>query len=175
MGEGIQISKSLLFQLVEDEKSKKKTKKTKPKESQPSQKTRNQKQLSNKPETRNGAPSTEWPLQAPLFFPTPHRPSSSNPELESIRSVLKESETVLEKVKKHEENMVKEVAQRAKELHEKEFKLPQKKTVICEIEKDACLACYKEYVNDPLKCSTVVSSYQECVRRARKQVQIPNS
>ncbi|KAK9674350.1 hypothetical protein RND81_12G227100 [Saponaria officinalis] len=172
MGDGIQISKSLLYQLVEnDENSKKNTKKTKPRiprEPQPSQKQPQQKTISNEPEMK-GTPAGAWPLQAPLFLPVPNQSTSRNPELESIRSVLKESESVLEKVQKHEENMVKEVTERAKELHEKEFKLPQQKTDICQIEKDACVACYKEHVKDPLKCSTFVGNYQECVRRARKQ------
>ncbi|KAH9604681.1 hypothetical protein KSS87_021609 [Heliosperma pusillum] len=171
---GIQISQSLILQLVgDDEKLKKKTKKTKPRlpnESHPPQK-----HASNEPETK-GTPSSNWPLQAPLFLSTPQLPASSNPELESIRSVLKESESVLEKLKKHEENMVKEVTERAKELHEKEFKLPQQKKVFCEIERDSCVECYKEYAKDPLTCSTFVRSYQECVRRARKQqAQVPNS
>ncbi|KAH9623395.1 hypothetical protein KSS87_000208 [Heliosperma pusillum] len=163
MADGIQISESLILQLVgDDEKSKRKTKPKTPGKPHSSPKRPHQKQIANKPETQKRAPSAEWPLQSPLFFPTP--------ELESVQSVFKESENILQKAQKHEENMVKKVTERAKELHEKEFKLPQQKTVICQIEKNACLECYKEYVNDPLICSTVVSSYQECVRRARKQV-----
>ncbi|XP_074320305.1 uncharacterized protein LOC141657081 isoform X2 [Silene latifolia] len=168
---GIRISEGLILQLVEDdEKSKGKTKPSTPRKPRSSPKRTHQKQIPTEPETQKGAPTAEWPLQSPLFFPTPQLPTSSKPELESVRSVLKESESVLQKAQKYEENMVKEVTERAKELHEKEFKLPQRKPVICQIEKNACLECYKEYVNDPLRCSTIVSSYQECVRRARKQV-----
>ncbi|KAL9232369.1 hypothetical protein vseg_007489 [Gypsophila vaccaria] len=178
MADGIQISKRLLYQLVEnDENLKKNTKKTKPRiprESQPPKKQPYEKPIPKEPETK-GRPSAAWSLQAPLFFPTPQQLTSLNSELESIRLVLKESESVLEKVQKHEENMAKEVTQRAKELHEKEFKLPQQKTDICPSEKDACVACYKEHVKDPLRCSTLVGSYQECVRRARKQAQLPSS
>lgn len=165
---GIQISRNLVFQLVdEDDKSKKKPKKSKPKvrrESQQSQKKVPQKQLSDESKAQKETPAAGWPLQPPFFLPVP---SSSNPELEAIRSVLKESESVLEKLQKHEENLQKEVTQRSKELHEKEFKAPQPKSVVCQSERDACLACYKENTKDSLKCSSLVQSYQDCVRRAK--------
>lgn len=181
MENGILLSRNLVYQLVDDEKSKKK-KKSKPKipkESQQSQKKAHQKQTPNESEIPKGSPAPGWAVQTPFYVPTPPPPPpppppSSNPELESIRSVLKESENVLEKLQTHEETMLKKVAERAKELHEKEFKLPQQKIIICQPEKDACLACYKEHLKDPLKCAPLVSMYQDCVRRGRKQTQVPS-
>lgn len=168
MADSIQISKNLIFQLVDDDaKSKKKPKKGKPKaprEPQQSQKKIPQKQLPDESTAQKETPSAGWPLQPPYFLPIP---PSSNPELEAIRSVLKDSETVLKKIQKHEENMLKEVTQRSKELHEKEFKLPQQKSVVCQSERDACSACYKEHTKDSLKCASLVQSYQDCVRRAK--------
>lgn len=171
MADTIQISQNLISQLVDGNgKSKKKPKKSKPKvpkESQQSQKKVPQKQLPEEPKAQIDSPSAGWPLQPPFFLPVP---SSSNPELEAIRAVLKESETVLEKIQKHEENMLKEVTQRSKKLHEKEFKLPQQKTIVCQSERDACSACYKEHTKDSLKCAGLVQSYQDCVRRAKNLV-----
>ncbi|XP_057527780.1 uncharacterized protein LOC130806639 [Amaranthus tricolor] len=168
MADTIQISKNLVFQLVDDDvKSKKKPKKSKakvPREPSQAQKKAPQKQLADESAAQKGTPSAGWPLQPPFFLSVP---STSNPELEAIRSVLKESETVLEKMKKYEENMLKEVTQRSKELHEKEFKLPQQKTIVCQSERDSCAACYKEHKQDSLKCASLVQSYRDCVRKAK--------
>jgi hypothetical protein len=46
------------------------------------------------------------------------------PEVEAIRSILKESEAVLETLEKKEAGARQELSKRAKELHNKEFKLP---------------------------------------------------
>jgi hypothetical protein len=51
-------------------------------------------------------------------------PPATMPEVEAIRSILKESEAVLEKLEKKEAGARKELSKRAKELHNKEFKLP---------------------------------------------------
>ncbi|GAB4852676.1 hypothetical protein Ancab_016891 [Ancistrocladus abbreviatus] len=164
----IQISSNLVNRLVEDsDKSKKKTKKLKPKV-QPQTKL-HQKQASDDSETRKGPASAGWPLQPPVFLPV-RAPQSINMELEAIRSVIRESDRVLEKLQKHEEDKLNEVTQRAKQLHEKEFKLPYQKPMPCLAEKDACLACYKEHVGDPLKCADAVKRFQDCARRVRQQV-----
>ncbi|CBI18833.3 unnamed protein product, partial [Vitis vinifera] len=94
----------------------------------------------------------------------------SQTKLDAIRSVLQDSERVLERLKTQEEHMVQEVTQRAKDLHDKEFKLPYQKPIPCLAERDACLECYKENVNDALKCANVVRSFADCARRARQQV-----
>lgn len=179
MENGILLSRNLIYQLVDDDKSKKKKKSKQKitKESQQSQKKVHQKQTPNESEIPKGSPAPGWPVQTPFYVPAippPPPPPSSNPKLESIRSVLKESESVLEKLQTHEETMLKKVSERAKELHEKEFKLPQQKIIICQHEKDACLACYKDHLKDPLKCAPLVSMYQDCVRRGRKQTQEPS-
>ncbi|KAL7165192.1 hypothetical protein ACSBR2_040966 [Camellia fascicularis] len=87
-------------------------------------------------------------------------------ELDAIRSAIQESEKVLEKLQKQEEVMVWEVTQRAKDLHDKEFKLPTQKPLPCLMEKNACFECYKENDKNPLKCADAVKNYKDCIRRA---------
>ncbi|KAJ4712847.1 Copper ion binding protein [Melia azedarach] len=167
----INISGNLVNRLVEDEKLKKKPKRPKPKISrepkQPQTKL-NQKQILDDSKTQKGSPAGGWPLQPPLFLPG--TPTAHSAELDAIRSVLKESERVLEKLEKKEENMVQQVTERAKTLRDQEFKLPYQKPLPCLAEKDACESCYKEYAKDPLKCLTVLRHYADCSRRARQQV-----
>ncbi|XP_068655134.1 uncharacterized protein [Aristolochia californica] len=170
----IQISSKLVDKLTGDQdKVRKRTKKSKPKVTDGSQLPQGkvpQKQTPSRSDTQKGfIPSAGWPNQSPLFLPVPPPPVVSTTELDAIRSVLRESENVLEKLEKKENDMVQEVTQRAKELHEKEFKMSYQKPIPCLVEKDACLECYKEHVKDPLKCTSVVKSYSDCVRAARQQ------
>ncbi|XP_050273771.1 uncharacterized protein LOC126716823 [Quercus robur] len=176
MGEfSIQISSDLLNRLSDDtEKLKKKTKKSKkakvPREPrQPSAKV-DQKQISDESETFKGAATTGWPLQTPLFVPVNTPAQSAYTELDAIRSVLQDGERVLDRLQKQEENMVQEVTQRAKDLREKEFKLPYQKPMPCLAENNAWLECYKEHAKDILKCSPLVKSFEDCIRRARQNV-----
>lgn len=172
MGEfTIQISKNLVDRLVHDAEMSKKTKRTKrkaPRESPVPQSNVSQKQIvddSGKPKIE-AAPA--WPLQPPLFLPaTP--PVQSTMELEAIRSVLQESEKVVERLQKKEENMLQEVTQKAKDLRDKEYKLPKPKSNPCMAESHACMACYKEHVKDPLRCASLVTNFADCVRRFRQQ------
>ncbi|CAI9288816.1 unnamed protein product [Lactuca saligna] len=97
-------------------------------------------------------------------------PPPSPPEVNAIRSVLEDSERVLEKLQKQEDAMLFEVTQKAKELHEKEFKLPEAKPMPCLTDLTACLDCYKENVKDPLKCSTLVKNFADCARTIRQQI-----
>ncbi|KAL3818183.1 hypothetical protein ACJIZ3_004088 [Penstemon smallii] len=169
----IQISSNLVKHLIDDgEKLEKKTKKSKPKTPKSPQRPRTvpSKQLSDDSETLQGA---KWPLQPPLYLPI--QPPQQNVELDTIRSVLKESEKVVERLQKQEENMLKEVTQRAKELHEKEFKLPNSRPMPCLDEKDACLKCYKENLDDPLKCASLVDGFADCARRVRQQLGAMNN
>ncbi|XP_008227642.1 PREDICTED: uncharacterized protein LOC103327135 [Prunus mume] len=172
----IQISSNLVDKLVHDaEKSKRKPRRTKikvPREPQQPQTKTNQKQVSDDSETLKGTGAKGWPLQPPIFVPVTPPSQSTYAELDAIRSVLQESSKVLERLQKQEENMVQEVTQRAKELRDKEFKLPFQKPMPCLTEKDACLACYKEHANNPLKCAGFVKSFEDCARRIRQQVDI---
>lgn len=175
MGEfSIQISRNLVNRLADDtEESKKKTKRTKskvPRQPQRPQTTLNQKQASVDSETQKQTAATGWPVQPPLFQPVKPPAQSANAELDAIRSVLQESERVVEKLQKQEQNMLEEVTQRAKELHDKEFKLPYQKPAPCSAESQACFTCYKEHHKDPLKCAHLVKSFADCTRRARQQV-----
>lgn len=167
MGESfaINVSSKLVNQLANDaDKLRKKTKKPKPKIAPGFP----------QPQTLpcQDAPSTGWPLQPPLFLPVSPPPTVANAELDAIRSVLQESENILERLQKQEANMVQEVTQRAKELHDKEFKLPYQKPMPCLAEKDACLECYREHAKDPLKCAHVVKLFADCARVARQQVSV---
>ncbi|THG22934.1 hypothetical protein TEA_026981 [Camellia sinensis var. sinensis] len=152
MGESftIQISGNLVKQLADDgEKSKKKTKRSKtkiPREPQQSQTKAHQKQISG---------DSEIPKLTALV------------ESDAIRSAIQESEKVLEKLQKQEEVMVQEVTQRAKDLHDKEFKLPTQKPLPCLMEKNACFECYKENDKNPLKCAKARKFWRSCRSRRR--------
>lgn len=163
----IQISSDLVNRLV-GEGEKKKTRKPKPK----TQRTLPQlKQPPDSQDTNRSPSGGGWPPQSPLFLPVPPTPPSvASAELDAIRSVVQDSERVLERLQKQEANMAQEVTQKAKELHENEFKLPYQKPMPCLAEKDACLECYKENVNNPLVCSSVVKTFADCARKARQQV-----
>ncbi|KAJ0476104.1 hypothetical protein HanHA300_Chr13g0473381 [Helianthus annuus] len=102
--------------------------------------------------------------------PKTPKPSQQNKIKPAIRSVLQDSEKVFEKLEKKEDEMVVEVTQKAKELHDKEFKLPQPKPMPCSTDLTACLECYKENTKDPLKCSTLVKNFADCARTIRQQV-----
>lgn len=175
MGEfTIQISRNLVDRLVHDaEMTKKKTKRTKPKatrEPPTPQSKADEKQIVDDSVKPKSEAAPTWPLQTPLFLPTTPPQHSPNAELEGIRSVLQESEKVVERLRVQEENMLQEVTQKAKDLHDKEYKLPKPKPKPCMAESDACFACYKEHVKDPLRCASLVTNFAECVRRFRQQV-----
>lgn len=169
----IQISSKLINQLADGGEKLKKTKK--PRHKLPgggdiqSQSRVSENLVSKDSETRKGTTAAGWPPQSLLFRPAPP-PQPTITELDAIRSVLQDSERVLENLKKQEEHMVQEVTQRAKDLHEKEFKLPYQKPIPCLAEKDACLECYKKNVNNALKCADVVRNFADCARRARQEV-----
>ncbi|XP_065015042.1 uncharacterized protein LOC135642659 [Musa acuminata AAA Group] len=166
----IKISSDLINQLAGgNDKAKKKTKKPKPKISkEPHQPQNNVKPV---PSTQKSSPSGGWPLQPPLFMPVPPPDPVTISELEAIRSVLRESQRTVEKLEKHQDKMNQDLTQRAKELRDKEFKLPhQNSSISCTAERDACLNCYKEHASNPLKCAQVVKSFADCARRARLQV-----
>ncbi|GAA0157594.1 hypothetical protein LIER_14831 [Lithospermum erythrorhizon] len=174
----IQISANLVNQLAEDgdrlKKKKKKTKSSLLREPKPSPPKVTQKQTSEDPEIHRTPTAAGWPGQPPLFFPVPPSPPSANEELDAIRAVLQDSEKALERLQKQEDTMLQEVTQKAKDLHDKEFKLPEQKPIPCVEEKDVCLNCYKENLNDPLKCSSLVNEFANCVRRMRQQVGMAN-
>ncbi|KAL1830851.1 hypothetical protein ACET3Z_000502 [Daucus carota] len=168
----IQISSNLVKQLADDGvKIKKKTRKPKtkaPREQFPAKE--QQKHNVDDSETLKSPNAMGWPVQPPLFMPITPPQLPAQAEIDAIRSVLQDSERVLERLQKHEDDMVKQVTQKAKDLHEKEFKIPQPKPMPCLVEKDACLECYKENVKDPLKCASLVEQFSNCARMARQQV-----
>ncbi|XP_010422202.1 PREDICTED: uncharacterized protein LOC104707527 [Camelina sativa] len=167
----IQISSKLINQLAEgNDQPKRKAKKTKPKVS-PQRKVE-QEAKTHHHDAEKPNPVGELPMQPPFFFPIPQQAAAAaaSAELELIKSVSKESEKVLEKLEKVEKNLVHEVTERSKELREKEFKIPEPKPMPCSEDHEAWMKCYKENIDNPLKCSGLVRSYQECARRCRQQV-----
>ncbi|XP_054824627.1 uncharacterized protein LOC129322343 [Prosopis cineraria] len=178
MGEfTIQISKNLVDRLVQDADTSKKSKRTKRKASREppvSQSTASQKQIGDDFVKPRSEAAPAWPLQPPVFLPATQSVHSANAELESIRSVLQESEKVVERLQKEEENILQKVTQKAKEFRDKEYKLPKPKPRPCTAECQACLSCYKEHVKDPLKCASLVTNFADCVRRFRQQVELRN-
>ncbi|VVB07729.1 unnamed protein product [Arabis nemorensis] len=162
----IKISSKLINQLAEgNDQPKRKVKKTKPNVSPQSK----AEQAKTHHDAEKLKPMAELPMQPPFFFPIPQQTAAST-ELEAIKSVLKESEKVLEKVEKQEKDIVHEVTERAKELREKEFKIPEPKPMPCSSDHDAWMQCYKENIGDPLKCNGLVKSFQDCALRSRQQV-----
>ncbi|CAM8876940.1 unnamed protein product [Rhodiola kirilowii] len=170
----IQVSSRLVDQLAKDDhKLKKKTKKPKakiPSESRRTEVKEPQKKISDDSEKHNGNAAAGWPLQSPFFVPVNPPVYSASAELDAIRSVLDQSERVVEQLQKQEDEKLQEVTKKAKELHDKEFMLPKAKTNPCLDQKNACLQCYKENAQNPLKCATVVERFADCARRVRQQV-----
>lgn len=170
----VQISNELVDRLLdrsESKKMKKKPRKVKPKVPKGPQGAFSEvdpTSISAGPEVFK-APATGWPVQPPLFHPAGAPVFSSIAELDAIRSLLRESEGIVEKLQKQEESIVQEVTQRAKDLRDKEFKLPYQKPMPCSAESNACLECYKEHSKDPLKCSHLVRNFADCAQRARQQ------
>ncbi|XP_061347829.1 uncharacterized protein LOC133293299 [Gastrolobium bilobum] len=108
MGEfTIQIGNDLVNQLVDDAVVKKKTRRIRRKGPRGTDKP--QSNLTGKPES---AAAPGWPVQPPLFLPATLPVQPAHSELEGIQSVLQESEKVLERLQKQEENMLQEVTKR---------------------------------------------------------------
>lgn len=177
----IQISTKLINQLArDDEKAQRKARKPKPKKKPPMQQRHEEPQDSapkenfpSDPKTSGPAPASEWPLQPPpMYLPVmpapPPPPAAAMPEVEAIRSILKESEAVLDKLDKQEAGARQELSRRAKELHDKEFKLPYQNPMPCTHERAVCLECYKSNAKDPLKCAEAVKRFEACALMAMK-------
>lgn len=176
MGEyTIQISTKLIDQLArDDEKVKRKVRKPKPKKvvEQPEEPQDNGRELPSEPKS-SPAPAPGWQLPPPMYLPVtpapPPPPSPAIQEVEAIRAVVAESAKVLEKLDKAEAERQQELARRAKELHDREFKLPYQNPVPCADEKAACRECYvSNAAEDPLKCAEAVKRFEACVRMARQ-------
>ncbi|KAL6865165.1 hypothetical protein ACP4OV_016316 [Aristida adscensionis] len=175
----IQISTNLIDQLArDDEKVKRKARKPKPKKKTPIERHEEPhdsaaKEFPSEPKPSSPAPAPGWPLQPPpMYLPVtpapPPSPAAAMPEVEAIRAVLKESEMILEKLEKQEAGAREELSKRAKELHDKEFKLPYQNTMPCEQERASCLECYKSNAKDPLKCAEAVKRFEACALMALK-------
>uniref|UniRef100_A0A7N0V4D7 Uncharacterized protein n=1 Tax=Kalanchoe fedtschenkoi TaxID=63787 RepID=A0A7N0V4D7_KALFE len=171
----IQVSSRLVDQLAKDaDKLKKKTKKPKPKIPHEPRRpeVKEQKKVSDDSEKQKETPAAGWPLQPPFFVPV-NPVHSASAEIEAIRAVLEQSEKVLDRLQKQEAEMLQEVTKKAKDLHDKEFTLPEPKTIPCLDEKNACAECYKENAQNPLKCASVTERFADCARRVRQQMSSP--
>ncbi|ESQ38229.1 hypothetical protein EUTSA_v10029018mg [Eutrema salsugineum] len=159
----IYISPGLIKQLAEgNDQPKRKAKRIKPKVSPQSK--------ADQAKTHHDAAEKPNPMavQPPFFFPIPQQ-AAANTELEAIKSVVKESEKVLEKIERQEKNITHEVTERAKDLREKEFKIPEPKPMPCSSENEAWMKCYKENIDNPLKCSDLVMRFRDCSRWSKQQ------
>ena len=164
----IQICSSLVNKLARDEEGrKKKAKKSKPKVPEVAHKHQNE------PNSVPAAPKScsggAWPVQPPMFLPCASFPSPSPQSTCRARSHLS---WVMKKLEQREANMPPELTQRAKELRDKEFKLPYQKSMPSEAEREACRQCYQEHSKQPLKRAQVVRSVDDCTRRARRQQEV---
>ncbi|XVF79026.1 hypothetical protein PTKIN_Ptkin14bG0186400 [Pterospermum kingtungense] len=103
-------------------------------------------------------------------LPVNQPPYSARAELDAILSVVKESENAVEKLRKQEENMEQDVTQKAKDLQEKEFKIPEPKPMPCLVKNNACIACYKENANVLIiKFAPLAQNFADlCARRVRQ-------
>ncbi|OEL28577.1 hypothetical protein BAE44_0010404 [Dichanthelium oligosanthes] len=174
----IQISTKLIDQLArDDEKVNRKARKPRPKKKTTVQRHEEPqdstpKEFPSEPKKSSPAPGPGWPLQPPPMFlpvtPAPPPPPATMLEVEAIRSILKESEAVLEKLDKQEAGARQELSKRAKELHDKEFKLPYQNPMPCTQERAGCLECYKSNAKDPLKCAEAVRRFEACALMAMK-------
>ncbi|XP_062102863.1 uncharacterized protein LOC133813756 [Humulus lupulus] len=98
----VEISSDLVNSLADnDDKLKKNIKRTRTMSpwvpQQPHTKT-NQKQVSDGFETHKGSSATRWPLQPLMFLPVAPPAQSTRAEMDAIRSVLQESERVVERL-----------------------------------------------------------------------------
>ncbi|XP_048552507.1 uncharacterized protein LOC125532512, partial [Triticum urartu] len=164
----------LIDQLARDDEKqvKRRTRKPKPRKvvEQPEEPRDNGRELPTEPKS-SPAPAPGWSLPPPMYLPVtpaPPQPSPAIQEVEAIRTVVAESEKVLEKLQKKEATMREELTKRAKELHDKEFKLPYQNPAPCTDERAGCAECYRSNVQDPLKCAEAVKRFEACVRMARR-------
>ncbi|KAM3254041.1 hypothetical protein ACQJBY_047892 [Aegilops geniculata] len=169
----IRISTSLIDQLSrDDEKLKRRTRKPKLKKvvEQQDEPRDNGRELPSEPKS-SPAPAPGWALPPPMYLPVTPAPPPPLPaiqEVEAIDSVVAESEKVLEKLQKQEATMREELTKRAKELHDKEFKLPYQNPSPCTDERAGCADCYRSNTQDPLKCAEAVKRFEACVSMARR-------
>jgi len=175
----IEISTKLIDQLArDDEKVKRKSRRPRPKKKATVQQHEEPqditpKEFPSEPKTAPApVPAPGWPVHPPPMFlpvtPAPPPPPVAMPEVEAICSILKESEAVLEKLGKQETGARQELSKRAKELHDKEFKLPYQNPMPCTEERAGCLECYKSNAKDPLKCAEAVRIFEACALMAMK-------
>ncbi|KAM3399355.1 hypothetical protein ACQJBY_004636 [Aegilops geniculata] len=168
----IRISTSLIEQLARDDEKqvKRRTRKPKPWKvvEQQEEAQDNGRELPTEPKS---SPAPVLPFPPPMYLPVTPAPAPPSPaiqEVEAIRTVVAESEKVLEKLQKKEATMREELTKRAKELHDKEFKLPYQNPSPCTDERAGCAECYRSNVQDPLKCAEAVKRFEACVRMARR-------
>lgn len=174
----IQISSNLVNKLAREDgrKLKKKVKKQKPKI--PDEPVKPPTEAKPAPTVPKSGSDMAWPVQSPLFFPVPATPPPvAVAELEAIRSVVQQSEDVVKRLEKQEADMVQELTQKAKELRDREFKLPYQKSVPCLAEREACLECYKKHPTstETLKCAPMVKSFADCSRQSRQKQQVAST
>jgi hypothetical protein len=72
-------------------------------------------------------------------------PSMADKEMDPIRKFLDESERVMDKLKEEETRVLVELKNNAKELCEKEYKMPEQRTMPYLSVKYSYVQCYKDH------------------------------
>lgn len=160
----VQISSDLIRRLLGEE-DQKPTRKPKPKVVRPEHPSNQGRRIEPKPSEETGG----WQSGLPSLLPLGVLAPVADKELDSIRKVINESEGVIDKLHKKEARALEEVNRNAKELREKEYKMPEQRTIPCLSAKDACVQCYKDHPEDPLQCAEAVKAFSDCARRVQQQ------
>lgn len=132
------------------------------------------------PSTENNAPPVPrgalLPFWANYYPGIPEGPSLQEKEksqrrereLAPIKEILQEANTLKAKVIELEETQVEVINRMAQELHDKEYRAPQR-PIPCEDQRQACVDCYNANIKDPLKCGGVVKAFQKCSQKAHEE------
>lgn len=70
------------------------------------------------------------------------------------------------KARQREERETALVQALVQDLQKSSFR-PRMKTVLCESERKACMDCYRESPDDPLRCAQVVKALSSCARKVQ--------
>jgi len=161
----VQISSDLIRRLVGEGDQKPVIKpKVKPKVVRSDRPSNQAPRVDPKPSEETGG----WKPGLPSLLPLGVFPPVAD-ELDPIRKVLDEGERVVDKLQKEEARLLEEVKRNAKELHEKEYRMPEQKAMPCLKAKDTCVQCYKDHPKDPLQCAEAVKAFLDCARQVQQQ------
>eukprot|EP00240_Pyramimonas_obovata_P006507 CAMPEP_0118936314 /NCGR_PEP_ID=MMETSP1169-20130426/17994_1 /TAXON_ID=36882 /ORGANISM="Pyramimonas obovata, Strain CCMP722" /LENGTH=169 /DNA_ID=CAMNT_0006879513 /DNA_START=257 /DNA_END=766 /DNA_ORIENTATION=+ len=119
-------------------------------------------------------PPTLKPIPYPFQFPVPtaehvERSAGMDDQMVFLRKKLQYSKKVGSLLIKHEDEELPKVQQQVKDLLDKQYQAPMRAPP-CAMEKGACLACYQQFPNDPLRCAAAVAAFSKCAKQAYQDV-----